>query len=308
MGRSWHGVRSCGPRLGRSSGLLGVPSESGSPIRYRAALASGRTGRTVPEPASVATQSRPQAAGARRRRRGAHHRAAWPWASATTASRSSGLATGRAALDAVERRRPDLIVLDVMLPDLDGFEVARRLRQAEGAGTRVPGHLPHRPRHHAGQGRGPAPRQRRLRHQAVQHRGADRAGEGRAAPVERRRAGRAASSRYADLELDEDTRDVWRGGPADRADAHRVQAAALPAGQRPPGARPATRSSSTCGTTRSPATPACSRPTSATCATRSTSTTRADPHRPRRRLLVAAPELEAPGRVSPARRSDCSSL
>jgi two-component system OmpR family response regulator len=47
-------------------------------------------------------------------------------------------ASGRAALDAVERRRPDLIVLDVMLPDLDGFEVARRLRQAEGAGTRVP--------------------------------------------------------------------------------------------------------------------------------------------------------------------------
>jgi two-component system OmpR family response regulator len=47
-------------------------------------------------------------------------------------------ATGRAALLAVERRRPDLIVLDVMLPDLDGFEVARRLRQSEGAGTRVP--------------------------------------------------------------------------------------------------------------------------------------------------------------------------
>src|SRR5205085_5233570 len=38
----------------------------------------------------------------------------------------------------VERRKPDLIVLDVMLPDLDGFEVARRLRQTEGAGTRVP--------------------------------------------------------------------------------------------------------------------------------------------------------------------------
>ena len=47
-------------------------------------------------------------------------------------------ASGRAALEAVEQRRPDLIVLDVMLPDLDGFEVARRLRQAEGAGTRVP--------------------------------------------------------------------------------------------------------------------------------------------------------------------------
>ena len=47
-------------------------------------------------------------------------------------------ASGRAALDAIERRKPDLIVLDVMLPDLDGFEVARRLRQAEGAGARVP--------------------------------------------------------------------------------------------------------------------------------------------------------------------------
>ena len=47
-------------------------------------------------------------------------------------------ATGRDALAAVEKRRPDLIVLDVMLPDLDGFEVARRLRQHEGAGTRVP--------------------------------------------------------------------------------------------------------------------------------------------------------------------------
>ena len=48
------------------------------------------------------------------------------------------VASGRAALEAVERTRPDLIVLDVMLPDLDGFEVARRLRQTEGAGTRVP--------------------------------------------------------------------------------------------------------------------------------------------------------------------------
>src|SRR5438270_80585 len=47
-------------------------------------------------------------------------------------------ATGRDALDAIDRRRPDLIVLDVMLPDLDGFELTRRIRQSEGAGTRVP--------------------------------------------------------------------------------------------------------------------------------------------------------------------------
>lgn len=39
---------------------------------------------------------------------------------------------GREALALVEGERPDLIVLDVMLPDLDGFEVARRLRRAAG--------------------------------------------------------------------------------------------------------------------------------------------------------------------------------
>jgi len=46
------------------------------------------------------------------------------------------VATGRAALDAVPAVAPDLIVLDVMLPDLDGFEVCRRLR-TEGARTPV---------------------------------------------------------------------------------------------------------------------------------------------------------------------------
>jgi two-component system alkaline phosphatase synthesis response regulator PhoP len=38
---------------------------------------------------------------------------------------------GEAALEAVKRLQPDLIVLDVMLPKLDGFEVCRRLRAAD---------------------------------------------------------------------------------------------------------------------------------------------------------------------------------
>jgi two-component system OmpR family response regulator len=37
--------------------------------------------------------------------------------------------TGRKALAAATGFRPDLIVLDVMLPDLDGFDVARRLNE-----------------------------------------------------------------------------------------------------------------------------------------------------------------------------------
>ena len=36
---------------------------------------------------------------------------------------------GRAALDAARRLKPDLIVLDIMLPELDGFEVCKILRR-----------------------------------------------------------------------------------------------------------------------------------------------------------------------------------
>ncbi|MEO5964910.1 MAG: response regulator transcription factor [Candidatus Limnocylindrales bacterium] len=38
-------------------------------------------------------------------------------------------ATGHAALVAAATANPDLVILDVMLPDLDGFEVCRRLRE-----------------------------------------------------------------------------------------------------------------------------------------------------------------------------------
>jgi len=37
--------------------------------------------------------------------------------------------TGHAALDAVDRQPPQLVILDLGLPDLDGIEVARRLRE-----------------------------------------------------------------------------------------------------------------------------------------------------------------------------------
>ncbi|HLT16308.1 MAG TPA: response regulator transcription factor [Acidimicrobiales bacterium] len=44
-------------------------------------------------------------------------------------------ASGREALEAVRQVRPDLVVLDVMLPDLDGFDVVKRLRSG---GDRTP--------------------------------------------------------------------------------------------------------------------------------------------------------------------------
>jgi len=43
--------------------------------------------------------------------------------------------SGLDAVSAVQRQRPDLVVLDVMLPDLDGFEIVRRMR---GGGVHTP--------------------------------------------------------------------------------------------------------------------------------------------------------------------------
>ena len=48
--------------------------------------------------------------------------------------------TGRGALDSAKERLPDLIVLDIMLPDFDGLEVTRRLRSfgSASAGRSTP--------------------------------------------------------------------------------------------------------------------------------------------------------------------------
>ena len=119
--------------------------------------------------------------------------------------------SGRGALAAVERLRPDLVVLDVMLPDLDGFEVARRMQQAQGPTSRVP-----------------------IIFLTARDTTADKI-EGlrlgsddyvtkpfsieelieRVRAVLRRSSGIGPGEHrlsYADLELDEDTRDVWRAG------------------------------------------------------------------------------------------------
>lgn len=45
---------------------------------------------------------------------------------------------GLRGLELYAERRPDLILLDVVLPDIDGLEVARRVRAAEGPGDWTP--------------------------------------------------------------------------------------------------------------------------------------------------------------------------
>lgn len=42
-----------------------------------------------------------------------------------------GVADGRAALEALHTTKPDLVLLDIMLPEMDGFEVCRQIKSDE---------------------------------------------------------------------------------------------------------------------------------------------------------------------------------
>ena len=39
-----------------------------------------------------------------------------------------GVSNGQLALDSIEEERPDLVLLDIMLPEIDGFEVCQRIK------------------------------------------------------------------------------------------------------------------------------------------------------------------------------------
>jgi two-component system, OmpR family, response regulator len=118
-------------------------------------------------------------------------------------------AAGSEAVQAAQRHRPDLIVLDVMLPDMDGFDVLHRLR---GSGTRTPVLFLTARDSTEDKVRGltlggddyvtkPFSLEEVIaRIQAV---------------LRRTRGGAAEESprlEFADLELDEDSHEVWRGG------------------------------------------------------------------------------------------------
>lgn len=118
-------------------------------------------------------------------------------------------ATGREALVMASSFDPMMIVLDVMLPDLDGFEVARRLRDG---GDRVPIIFLTARDEHESKMRGftvggddyltkPFSLEELIaRIRAVIRR------------VDPGEVATAQYYRYADLELDEDGHRVWRGG------------------------------------------------------------------------------------------------
>ncbi len=53
-----------------------------------------------------------------------------------------GAASARQALNLLEVKECDLMLLDVMLPDASGFELCRRLRESDGLAQRIDPELP----------------------------------------------------------------------------------------------------------------------------------------------------------------------
>ncbi len=126
----------------------------------------------------------------------------------------SCVASGVAALNAVAAQAPDLIVLDVMLQDLDGFEVARTLRRD---GCRTPvlfltarDEVSDRIAGLSVGGDDYVTKPFSLEEVVLRVRAILR----RSAPAPGDEQGEAPDAvlRYADLELDEDAHEVRRGG------------------------------------------------------------------------------------------------
>lgn len=46
--------------------------------------------------------------------------------------RVTALKSGRLLMDFVAQNKPDLVLLDILMPEMDGFETLRRLRESEG--------------------------------------------------------------------------------------------------------------------------------------------------------------------------------
>ena len=173
--------------------------------------------------------------------------------------------TGRAAIATAATFRPELIVLDIMLPDLDGFEVTRRLR---GDGVRVP--VVFLTARDATEdkvtgltigGDDYVTKPFSLEELVARVR----------AVLRRTRGDDDGSSRlqFGDLELDEDTHEVWRAETPSRSPPPSSSSSATSCSTHGGSCR-RPRSSTTSGSTTSGVTPTSSRPTSPTCARRST--------------------------------------
>ena len=131
--------------------------------------------------------------GPRRRRRPRACGGRWPSTCAPAATRSSPPPTARPRSRPPRAQPPDVVVLDLGLPDMDGTDVIRGLR----GWSRAPIIVLSARTGQARQGRGARRRRRRLRHQAVRHGRAARPPPRRAAPAPTAPRTRPSSRRRA---------------------------------------------------------------------------------------------------------------
>ena len=174
--------------------------------------------------------------------------------------------TGRIGLATAQTEALDLIVLDVMLPDVDGFEVARRLR-ADGVSTPILFLTARDALDDKVQGFGARAddyvtkpfslAEIVLRANAIVQRASGVA------------KGETSRLSFADVVMDQDTHEVRRCGALVELTATEFKLLRFLRSIHA-GCCPSRRSSTTCGTTTSTAIRTSSRPTSATCAASST--------------------------------------
>ena len=163
-------------RASRHAFRIRLPVEAAAPTARRRPATSDRrgcraAGRRRRRPMPEADGQHP---GAARRGRPEHRRPDPLQPRRARASTRSSPPTGCSALQLLETEEPDIVLLDLMLPEADGFELCRQIRERSvgGGDRRLGARRRTRQGHRAQHGR------RRLHDQAVQRRGAAGADHG----------------------------------------------------------------------------------------------------------------------------------